>query len=247
MLRIVMPLSGRGRAFVEKGYTFPKPLIEIVGRPLIEIVVRSLTPKEPHRYVFVCRMEHLARYAMTDVLRLLSPGCTVVSSFGETGGALCSVLLAIDYIEPEDELLIANGDQYITHSIDDFLEATRQSKAHGAIVTFPATHPKWSYVRTSEDGDVEMVAEKKPISRDATAGIYYFRRGRDFLDAAERMMLKGTTTANEFYVAPVYNEMILEGKRVAIYPVLRTQMYSLGTPEDVEAFTKIAPTLLESC
>jgi len=240
-----MPLGGRGRSFVDKGFTFPKPLVEISGRPMVEIAVENLTPSGPHQFVFICRREHLDRYALKEVLELLSPGCKIIAMNNETGGALCTVLLGIESIVPEDELIIANGDQYLSASIDDFLHSARASSSDGCIVVFPSTHPKWSYVRIREDGEVEMVAEKRPISRSATAGIYYFRRGHDFLDAAERMMLKGTKTGGEFFVAPVYNELVLAGKRITAFALDRHQMHSLGTPEDVEAFAKLAATLPE--
>jgi NDP-sugar pyrophosphorylase family protein len=244
MLTILMPISGRGRAFIERGYTFPKPLIEIAGEPLIEVVVRNLVPDEPHRFVFVCRRDSIANYALADVLQLISPSCKIVS-IGDTGGALCSALLGIDSIEADEELLIVNGDQIIDRKIGEFLAAARESHADGSIITFPSTHPKWSYVRASESNDVELVAEKKPISRDATAGIYYFRRGGDFLFAAQRMMLKGTRTANEYFVAPVFNELILKGMRISVFRIARHQMHSLGTPEDLESFTKRANSIKE--
>jgi NDP-sugar pyrophosphorylase family protein len=238
MLTIIMPLSGRGRAFVEKGYTFPKPLIEVGGMPLIEIVVSNLALAEGHNFVFVCRREMLDQYALADVLRLISPGCHVVSSYGETGGALCSVLLGIEHIDSEQELIIANGDQYIDNGIEAFIASARDSGADGSVLVFPSTHPKWSYASISESGNVEMIAEKKPISRFATAGIYYFKRGRDFLQGAERMILKGTKTAAEFYVAPVFNELILAGKNVSAFHISRKEMHSLGTPEDLDVFVK---------
>lgn len=245
MLTILMPINGRGRAFAERGYTFPKPLIEIAGEPLIELVVRNLVPDEPHRFVFVCRRESIANYALAEVLQLISPNCKIVSSVGDTGGALCSALLGIDYIEADQELLIVNGDQIIDMKIHKFLAAARDSRVGGSIITFPSTHPKWSYVRVSETNDAELVTEKKPISRDATAGIYYFRRGGDFLFAAQRMMLKGTKTANEYFVAPMFNELILKGMRISVFRISRNQMHSLGTPEDLESFRKRANSIKE--
>src|ERR1035437_6950247 len=127
MLTIVMPLSGRGKAFIDKGYTFPKPLIEIGGMPLGGLVVRNLTPAGPHKFVFVCRPDVLDKYALADVLRLIAPGCDVISSYGETGGALCSVLLGIEHFDPDGELMIANGDQLIRPGIDEFIDAARGS------------------------------------------------------------------------------------------------------------------------
>ena len=105
----------------------------------------------------------------------------------------------------------------------------------GAIMTFPNTHPRWSYA-SLEDGLVVAVAEKQPISRNATAGLYYFRRGVDFVRGAERMLFKNASFSGEFYVAPVYNELILAGKRIGVFPIDAAQMHGLGTPEEVERF-----------
>jgi NDP-sugar pyrophosphorylase family protein len=235
VIHIVVPMGGEGRRFAERGYTFPKPLIEVAGQPLIEIVVRNLTPSEPHRFVFVCRQEHVQQYALGDVLSLVAPGCRVITMNKPTAGALCSVLLGMEHLQHEEELLVANADQYIDGPVDAFLSAARAARWAGAIMTFPNTHPRWSYARTEGDR-VVAVAEKQPISRNATAGLYYFRRGVDFVSAAERMLLKNASFGGEFYVAPVYNELILAGEHIGVYPIDASAMHGLGTPEEVERF-----------
>ena len=235
MLTIVVPMGGGGQRFVDHGYTFPKPLVEIDGRPMIELVVENLRPQEEHRFVFVCRKDHLAKYALADVLRVLSPGSVVVRMDGPTAGALCSVLLGLQSVDPDGELLVANADQVVSASVDGFLGEARSQEVDGAIIVFPSTHPKWSYVRV-EDGLVVAAAEKRPISSLATAGLYYFARVGTFWSAAEGMLLKNASVRSEFYVCPVYNEMILAGKRVTTYAIGREQMHSLGTPEDVERY-----------
>lgn len=235
MIRIVVPMGGEGRQFVERGYTFPKPLVEIAGEPLIEIVVKNLTPSCAHQFVFVCKQDHVQNYALGDVLALVAPGCRIVTMMKPTAGALCSVLLGMEHLNHEDELLIANADQWIDTPIDSFLAVARASQWDGAIMTFPNTHPRWSYARV-EDGLVVQVAEKQPISRNATAGLYYFRHGVDFVRGAERMLYKNASFSGEFYVAPVYNELILAGKRVGLFPIEASQMHGLGTPEEVERF-----------
>lgn len=235
MIRIVVPMGGEGKQFGKRGYTFPKPLVEIAGKPMVEVVVRNLAISEPHQFVFVCRQEHIHKFALDEVLNLVAPDSVIVEMRGQTAGALCSVLLAMGHLGNDDELLIANADQYVDVAIDDFLAAARSGEWDGYIMTFPSTHPKWSYVKV-EDGEVVAVAEKRPISPHATVGLYYFKRGRDFLAGAEHMLLKSTTVSGEFYVCPVYNELILMGKRISTYPIAREQMHSLGTPEDVEIF-----------
>lgn len=237
MLKIVVPMGGEAKQFTERGYTFPKPLLEIAGRSMVEIVVQNIAPQEPHEFIFVCKQEHLDKYALSEVLHLIAPGCKIVSMQHPTTGALCSVLLAMEHLRNDGELLIANADQHVDVSIDDFLTFARKPGNDGCIMTFPSAHPKWSYAKV-EDGEVVAVAEKRPISRNATVGIYYFRRSRDFLDGAERLILKGGTLGGQYYVCPVFNELILAHRRVTIWPITREEMCSLGTPEDVESFSR---------
>jgi NDP-sugar pyrophosphorylase family protein len=237
MLKIVVPMSGDGRQFAENGFLFPKPLIEIAGRPMIEIVLRNIAPREPHEFIFVCRKEHIDRFALREVLQQLAPGCRIVSLAQPTAGALCSVLLAADQLgSDDDELLVANADQYVDASIDSFLAAARAHMADGSMMVFPSTHPKWSYARV-EAGEVVEVAEKRPISPNATAGLYYFRSTRAFLQSAEQVILKNAAVSGQFYVCPVYNQYVLSGRRVTVYPMAREQMHSLGTPDDVRTFS----------
>ncbi len=161
MLNIIIPMGGEGKRFIESGYTFPKPLIEIDGHPMIELVVQNLRPTESHRFTFVCRRDHADQYALQDVLEQVSPGCRTVVMNGSTGGALCSVLLGMDHHMLDEPLLVANADQIIDFQVDDFLTAARKRSADGSIVTFPSTHPKWSYVKLEDDA-VVAAAEKRP-------------------------------------------------------------------------------------
>ena len=236
MLKIVIPMGGEGKPFADRGYTFPKPFIEVRGRSMIEIVIENLAPKSrPHQFIFIVKHEHVAKFALADVLRLLSPGCAVIPMSAPTSGALCSVLLATDYLKADHHLLIANADQHLGVSIDHFLDFAEKPGVDGCIMTFPNTHPRWSYAKV-EEGRVVAVAEKRPISRDATVGLYSFRSSVEFLRAAERSILKNAALGGEFYVAPVYNELVLAGKQVITYPIRQDQMHSLGTPEELETF-----------
>lgn len=236
MLHIIVPLGGKATRFQERGFTFPKPLIEVGNRSMIEVVLENLAPPQPCQFTFICRKEHLTQFYLGDMLRLLAPGCSIIPLEHDTAGALCSVLLAVDSMKADDELLVANGDQFIRSSLDPFYRTCRDKGTDGCILTFSATHPRWSFVRTNPAGEVTAVAEKRPISKQATAGLYYFRRSEDFLTAAEKMLVKGLTTAGQYFIAPVYNELILAGKRVTTYHLPDETMYSLGTPEDLSVF-----------
>jgi len=239
VLNIIIPMAGRGMRFIERGYTFPKPLIEINGKPMIQIAVENLRPKVDHKFTFICRKDHYDQYALGDLLRLIAPQCNIVTVNNVTEGAACTVLLASEYFRNEDYMLVANSDQYIDFDINKFINDSIKRKLDGNILCFNGSHPKWSYVKLDEDGYVMEVAEKRPISNHATVGIYFYRTGRMFFDAASAMIEKDVRVNNEFFVCPVYNEMILMGQKVGIYEIGMNRMYGLGTPEDLEKFERL--------
>lgn len=236
MLNIVIPMAGAGLRFRQQGYAPPKPLIEIKGSAMIALVIGNVRPREAHRFFFICRKEHCRDYHIQSLLTRLAPGCEIIVMDTPTEGAACTALLAKKHIDTADELVIVNSDQYIEADINAYLEDARTRKLDGAIMTFSASDPKWSFIRRDSDGLVVEVAEKKPISGEATVGIYYFREGRDFVNGAQAMVLKEARVNNEFYVCPVYNELLQARKKIGAWEIPASQMHGLGTPEDVAAF-----------
>lgn len=238
MLNIVLPIAGRGSRFAAAGYAEPKPLIPVHGAPMIAAVVRNVRPGCSHRFIFVALAEHLDRTGMRQVLELAAPGCLIVPVDRVTEGAACTVLLAREHIDSSDPLMLANSDQWVDLDVDDYLAAMDRQRADGLIMTMKAQDPKWSFVGLDRTNLVVRVVEKEAISDEATVGIYNFRHGRDFVRAADRMIAKNLRVNNEFYVAPVYNELIEDGARIAIYNVGRegAGMYGLGIPSDLEQF-----------
>lgn len=240
MLNIVMPMAGRGKRFGDAGYTTPKPLIPIHGKPMTEVVIDNLRPSQPHRFIFLILREHAQQFGFDKHLQAWAPGSEIRFVEQVTEGAACTVLLARDLIDNDQPLMIANCDQWVDINIDDYLAAMETPPADGLIMTMKADDPKWSYVRF-EHGTIVEVVEKKVVSDEATVGIYNFRRGRDFVRAADSMIRKNLRVNNEFYVAPAYNELLAEGARLAICNVGREYagMYGLGIPSDLELFISL--------
>ena len=225
-------MAGEGKSFQDAGYSFPKPLIDIDGKTMIQIVVENINVAG--NYIFICKKEHYEKYSMFELLNLISSECKIVQVSEKTEGAAKTLLLAKELINNDDELIIANSDQWLDWNPNHFLSFLRSKNADGGIVTFISTHPRWSFAKVDNDGLITEVAEKKPISNIATAGIYYFKHGKDFVWAAEQMIEKNIRFNNEFYYAPAFNEMIGKQKRIYSYPA--AEMRSLGTPEDVSKF-----------
>jgi dTDP-glucose pyrophosphorylase len=236
-MNILIPMAGHGSRFQAAGYSFPKPLIDVNHKPMIQVVTDNLNIEG--RHIFLVLKEHYEKYSLRYLLPLIVQprGAEIIQVDHVTQGAACTALLARELIDNDDELIIANSDQWVDWDSRHFLTYMRSKKADGGILTFFSTHPKWSFVKVDElSSKITEVAEKKPISNLATVGIYYFKRGRDFVAAADRMIQKNIRVNNEFYIAPTYNEMIADGKTLLPYPV--AEMKGLGTPEDLERFLK---------
>lgn len=242
MINIVVPMAGRGSRFQKEGYELPKPLIPVHGVPMVKLVIDNLRPKQEHHFVFLCLREHEAQHSISNVLRSFAPGCEVIFVDSVTEGAACTVLLAKHIIDCDDELMIANSDQWVDIDIDDYLGELHSRNYDGLIMTMKADDPKWSYVEFTKEKLVGRVVEKVVVSDEATVGIYNYLHGSDFVEAAEIMIAKNLRVNNEFYVAPAYNEMIAFGKRVGIYNVGSEYngMHGLGIPSDLDKFLALA-------
>lgn len=233
-MNIVIPMAGDGSRFAKAGFDLPKPFIDVRGTPMIERVISTL-PKAT-TLILICRNEHLSQHgSFYEAIQKLHANIKLITTTGLTEGAACTVLLSKELINNDDELIIANSDQLVEYDQEQF-NKLRASGPDGIIFTFKASHPKWSYVKL-EDGCVVNVAEKLVISDDATCGIYYFKRGSDYVKSAERMMAKQIRVNNEFYNAPVFNEMIEDGQRIIPFQVNR--MHGLGTPEDLTEYLNV--------
>ena len=213
-MKILIPMAGEGSRFATAGYTFPKPLIDVNGKPMIQNVVENIGFNDA-TYIFIARKEHLKKYEglRSTLTRITNGKCEIVEVNQLTEGAACTALLAKNLINDNEDLLIANSDQYITFIRENFISMKYHCReVDGIVFTFNAAHPKWSFVDVNQQGFVTRVEEKNPISNIATCGIYWYRKGSDFIRYAERMIEKNIRVNNEFYIAPVYNELIQNGK-----------------------------------
>ena len=231
-MNVLIPMAGAGSRFDTAGYTFPKPLIDVAGKPMIQRVVENLNIDA--RHIFIVQEEHYQKYALDHMLKLISPNCEIVKVNTLTEGAACTTLLAKEFINNDEPLLIANSDQYVEWDSNEFMYSSTADDIDGSILTFVSTHPKWSYAKLDEYGSVIEVAEKKPISRNATVGIYYWKKGSDYVSCAEQMIEKDIKVNNEFYVCPVYNEAIQDSKEIRTFNI--NKMWGLGTPEDLKYY-----------
>jgi dTDP-glucose pyrophosphorylase len=234
-MNIVIPMAGRGSRFVQAGIDVPKPLIDVRGKPMYAWAVDSLPLSLARKVIFICLDAHLQERDLEAEIRTryahLNP--VILSLNQVTEGQACTVLKARDHIDNDLPLLIYNADTYFYSGLTQTLSEP-DSHIDGLIGVFQAPGDKWSFARLDETGRVLETAEKRRISEWATTGLYYFSQGKEFVRQADEMIAANDRVNNEFYVAPIYNRMIVAGADVRADKA--REVWVLGTPEDLANF-----------
>lgn len=233
MINVLLPAMGTS-TFYKDSY-FPKPLYEINGKTMLELVVENYKELDPNQYIFVFSEEDCLKFHLDSSAKLLSPASRVIKLRNQTAGALCTSLMAVEYINDDASLIIANSDQIIDVDYKKIIEHFESQGDDAGIITFPNIHPRWSYARKDENEIVE-VAEKRPISKNAIAGFYYYKRGGDFIEAAKKALIKQNNLDGKYYISASINEMILMGKRVGYFDIEKEQYKSFYSPAKVKEY-----------
>lgn len=240
ILNILIPMAGKGSRFAVEGYDLPKPLIDVNGIPMIQLVIENIKPKIPHHFIFICLEDHVSKHNIDKFLLSIEPTAKIVLVNQVTGGAAETAMLASQSVDQNMPLLIANSDQYLNFDINHYINFLEASLSDANIMTMNATGEKWSFIK-KKGQLVSEVAEKKEISTEATVGIYFFKHGRDFFRYAKNMIEIKDKTLGEYYVAMVYNYLIRAGLAVDSYNVgnVEDRVYGLGTPSDLRLYLKV--------
>lgn len=237
-MNLLIPMAAPGNFFSMADYGYPKPLIEVVGQPMIERVIDNLTLNNQFKkIIFLVREDDCHKYHLDNTLKLISPIEPVIIKLrSDTKGALCSCLMAIDHINNNEMLIVSNADQIFDEGISAQLNSFSSSNLDAACLTFKSVHPRWSYVRSNEQGLVTETAEKNPISKNAIAGIYMYKQGSDFVSFAMKSIRRGADASGNHYIAPVFNEYILDQKFVGYYQVSSESYHTFFSPQKLEEY-----------
>lgn len=237
MLNLLLPLAGKSQFFREEEFVFPKPLVEVAGKPMIQLVVENLsTIQQAKRFIFILNNEDCQNFHLDSSVNLLASECDILRLKSETAGAACSALMAIEHINNDDPLIIANADQVIDGDLNQIIEAFEQDSVDAGVLCFESIHPRWSFARLGDDGFVAETAEKRPISKHAIAGFYYFKRGCDFVNCAMMSIRKKAAINGAFYIAPVLNELILQNRKVALQSISTSQYHTFYCPQRIKDY-----------
>lgn len=239
-MNVLILAAGGSEAYQQAGYAFPKNLVEIEGEPLIQKVFKNVESvrRLGARFHIVLRRDEAARFHTDQVVHLLDPHAQIILSPAGTSGAACTALLASGGIDNDEPLLIVNGDQLLHEDHATFVDEFLSRELDGGIPVFEDVHPRYSFVKLDPDDVVIEAAEKRPISRNATAGRYFFRKGSTFVRCAMRMILKDAQVDGAFYVCPVFNELILEGGRIGVRRVSRAAYHNLASPMGLAEYSE---------
>lgn len=235
MINILLPSMGAATFF--KDFFFPKPLIEIGNMTMLELVIGNFQRVRERQLIYVVLEEDCNKFHIDCSVKLLEKDTIIIPLKNQTAGALCTALLAVEYIDNDTPLIIANSDQIIDVDYNQVIETFIKQNADAGVITFPSIHPRWSYVKM-ENNEVIEVAEKKPLSNKAIAGFYYYRQGHDFVEAAKQALLKQNNLNGKYYISASFNELILKGKKVAAYEIAKEQYHSFYSPEKMKEYEK---------
>ncbi|MGM9559679.1 glycosyltransferase family 2 protein [Anaerovibrio slackiae] len=236
MINVLIPSMSKTLFFAES--YFPKPLIEIDGKTMLEQVVNNYQSLQEKKFIFVFEQKDCAEFHLDESASILTDGkSNVIVLENETAGALCTCLMAIEFIPKDEPLFIANCDQIIDIDYKKMFDYFEDNQADAGIVTFESIHPRWSYAKIADEEVVE-VAEKRPLSKHAIAGCYYYRRGKDFIDSAQQAILKGNAEGGRYYISSTMNEMILKGKKVVPYYIDRCQYHTFYSPDKIKEYER---------
>lgn len=240
MINIVIPLAGKSGFFDGPEYKYPDVLNEVLGKTMIELVVENFNQiNDDKRYVFIINKEESDKYHIDNILKLITDNnCEIVKLSNKTKGAVCSCLMAIDFINNNDDLIIANGNQIIEEDFNKILEDFKKRSLDSGIICFDSVHPKWSYARLDEKDNVVETTEKNPISKNAIAGFYYFKRGKEFVEASMKLIEKDANFEGKYYIAPTINELVLENMKIGIYRIQPNQYNSFYSPQKIKEYER---------
>lgn len=228
-------MAGNNADFEEKGHVYPKYLIEIQNKPLIQRTVESLE-SIGKSITCIIKKEDQEKYFLGDTLKIISPKCKIIETAGETKGALCTALFAIDLINSNEELLVLNGDQFVKADIALAINDFKKRKLDGGIIAINAIHPKYSSILLDKNNLVTQTSEKRPVSDIASTGCCYFKKGTDFVKYAFSVIEKDANTQGMYYISSIFNEMILEQKKIGIYKIPKRDYISFSTYQMYENY-----------
>jgi dTDP-glucose pyrophosphorylase len=231
-MKVLILAAGKGNLDPAEG-GYPLTLTEFDGVPLIERLISASKALEGAEVIVTLRGDETSQFHLDNIVRLIDPQVQIVRVENETRGAACTALLAISQIDNDEELLILNGNELIDADFASALENFRSRGLAAGTLTFPSVHPRYSYVRLDDEGLVIEAAEKRPISRHATVGFYWFKTGHSLVEAVKEMIRKDDNVAGAYFICPAFNELVLDGLPIGVAPISSAKFHPLKSERQI--------------
>ncbi|MGK0136896.1 MAG: dTDP-glucose pyrophosphorylase [Algoriphagus sp.] len=233
-MKVVVPMAGRGSRFANSLFSRPKPLIDVLGKPMFTWAIKSLNGMEYSEIIFIALKEHESQFGLRELMKkYVKVPFQLVLIDEVTEGQLCTVLAAKSIISTDESLLVIASDTLIEGNLMSDL-TTALEDVDGIISVFNLPGEQWSFAKFDSDGKVIEVAEKTRISDWASTGMYYFKSGAKLVEEAERLINNNERTRGEFYIMPLYQKLIDSGLNIRIAKA--KSMRDMGTPETLAQF-----------
>lgn len=217
---------------------YPLCLNEIDGESLLECIVNKTSGLETPKYVFTFLGDDVERFHLDRVASLLSPNSLVVKMAKGSQGAACSGLYSACQLDQDPELLIISANELVNVDYQTVISDFRERKLDAGTIIFRSLHPRYSYVRLDSDGYVIETTQHNPITKNATAGVFWFRKTSYFVEAVKKQILKNASNNGKFYVAPCLNELILLRLRIGVFEIDNDRYIPLKTKNQQLALTE---------
>ena len=239
----LLPMAGIGLRFSREGYQQPKPLVPVAGVPLAQRSLDSLPLSR--NWIAACCSEHLAYPTLQPALTADGREVKILSVDKLTEGQACTCLLARDWLDPSQPLLIAPCDAIVVYDEQRYAQLTADSTVDCLVWTF-RNHPhanrhpqQYGWVQTGSHGEILGVSCKHPLSEKVNGdpgiiGTFWFRKAQYFWEAADALIIQNRRINNEFYVDSTIEILLQQGRRARIFDV--EHYIGLGTPDDVRTF-----------
>jgi len=217
-------------------FQYPKPLIDLHGKPLIEYVIDNISSiKGINKIYFIVNEATCEKYHLDNTITLLSDKAEIIYLKNVTSGAVCSILMGIDEVPKDEECIIVNSDQILIGDLNEHVDYFKENSLDAGVITFNSVHPRWSYVLTENKKAVQF-AEKNPISKNAIAGFYYFKSFSTFVENACKTIIDDDQLDGKFYVSSVLNQLILAGLSISNSEIAANSYLSLYSNQKIKEF-----------
>jgi len=233
-MKILIPIMENEIKNVETPYG--RSLYEINRKTILQHICEQYVHIKETEIIFILHANDIEKYHLYNVVKLIVPTARIVAVKGHTSGSACSCMLALDYLDEDEPIIVVGGDQLVTMNLQEVVNKFVEEDYDGGLVCFKDIHPRWSYVALDDDGFVIEAAEKNPISNNAGTGFYYFKKVGDFANAIFRMIMKKACINGKYYICPAYNELILRQKRIGVYFIEKEQYFNFSHPKGIELY-----------